>query len=52
MSRSTVQQATLMPSLFNWSQILSAPYTDRFFSRTRKVSGLSSPSWIERAEGG
>ncbi len=52
MSRSTVQRATRVPSLFSWSQILSAPYTDKLSSQTFSTSGRSSASRTARADGG
>lgn len=51
-SRSTVQRATRTPSLLSWSHTLSAPYTARFCSHTRRICGRSSASRTALADGG
>jgi hypothetical protein len=52
MSRSTVQRVTRVPSSLSWAQILSAPYTDKLFSHTRRISVRSSASRTRRVDGG
>src|SRR5690606_31872003 len=50
MSRLTVRLATPTPSLLSWTQTLRTPYTPKFSSKTRRISGLSCSSRWRRAD--
>src|SRR5690606_33431634 len=50
MSRLTVHLATPTPSLLGWTQTLRTPYTPKFSSKTRRISGLSCSSRWRRAD--